>query len=94
MVKLLAGLLVNKSALRKEIARVQGETTAYLKQLRSMHRQCLNQSLETGYDYALYLALRRGLLMLEAQSAWLDEVCGFLSTGRIKGRLAERYIED
>jgi len=83
LLKLLAGLLVNKSAIRQEIARVRGKTSAYLEQLRSMHRQCLKQSLETGYDYALYLALRRGLLMVEAQSAWLDEVNRFLSTGEL-----------
>jgi hypothetical protein len=86
-VKLLAGLLVNKPALRKEIARVQGETTAYLKQLRSMHRLCLNQPLETAYDSALYLALRRGLLMVEAQSAWLGEVSRFFSNGELKRKM-------
>ena len=61
LVKLLAGLLVNTPALEREIARVQVETAAYLKQLRTMQKQCLSQPLETGYDRALYLALRRGL---------------------------------
>ncbi|MGA2882664.1 MAG: hypothetical protein ABSG13_27240 [Bryobacteraceae bacterium] len=28
-----------------------------------------------------YLALRRGLLLVEAQSAWLGEVSEFLSSG-------------
>jgi hypothetical protein len=74
-----------------------------------MHRQCLNHPLETGYDCALYLALRRGLLMVEAQSAWLVKWAAFCQpanspvnqrttppgggSGRLKRRLAERYIE-
>jgi DNA-binding PadR family transcriptional regulator len=78
LVKLLAGLLVNKAALEREIARVRDETGAYLKLLRSMQEQCLKRPPETGYDQALYLALRRGLLLVEAQLVWLDEVRGFL----------------
>ena len=79
LVKLLAGLMVNTPALEKEIARVQIGTETYLKQLRSMHEQCFGQPMETGYDRALYLALRRGLLMVEAQASWLREVSEFLS---------------
>jgi hypothetical protein len=40
----------------------------------------LKGPLETGYDHALYLALRRGLLLVEAQSVWLGEVTEFLSS--------------
>jgi DNA-binding PadR family transcriptional regulator len=82
LVKVLAGLLVNRRALQREIARVYDETGAYLKLLRSMEKQCLNRPLETGYDHALYLALRRGLLLFKAQSAWLEEVNEFLSSGK------------
>jgi DNA-binding PadR family transcriptional regulator len=78
LVKILAGLLVNPPALKREIARVQEGTAAYLKQLRLIEVECLNQPLESGYDRALYLALRRGLLVVEAQAAWLDEVSGLL----------------
>jgi DNA-binding PadR family transcriptional regulator len=90
LVKLLAGLLVNKPALEREIARAREATAAYLGQLRSMNRQCLKRPLETGYDHALYLALRRGLLLVEAQSVWLREVGEFLSSrteagGRLTG---------
>jgi len=87
LVKLLAGLMVNTPALRQEFARIQVETETYLKQLRSMHEQCICQPMETGYDRALYLALRRGLLMVEAQANWLREVSKFLSEKhRIKAR--------
>jgi DNA-binding PadR family transcriptional regulator len=83
LVKLLAGLLVNKPGLEREIARAQDGTAAYLKQLHSMHRQCLSRPLQGGYDHALYLALRRGLLLVEAQAAWLGEVSEFLSSGSL-----------
>jgi DNA-binding PadR family transcriptional regulator len=82
LVKLLAGLLVNRPALKREIARVQVATGAYLNQLHSMDEQCRKQPLETGYDRALFLALRRGLLVVEAQAAWLGEVSEFLSGER------------
>ena len=82
LVKLLAGLLVNTPALEREIARVQEGTSAYLEQLRALDKQCLNRPLETSYDHALYLALRRGLLMVEAQASWLREVSEFLSEKR------------
>jgi DNA-binding PadR family transcriptional regulator len=84
LVKLLAGLMVNKPGIQREIARTQRETTAYRQQLRSMQRSCLDQPLESGYDAALYLALRRGLLLVDAQLAWLGEVSRFLSHGELK----------
>jgi len=83
LVKLLAGLMVNKPAIKSEITRVQRQTAAYLDQLRSLQKGCLAQPLKTGYEFALYLALRRGLLLVEAQSAWLDEVSRFLSRGAL-----------
>jgi len=79
LVKLLAGLMVNTPALKREIARIQVATDAYLNQLHFMDKECRKQPLETGYDRALYLALRRGLLVVEAQSVWLGEVSEFLS---------------
>jgi DNA-binding PadR family transcriptional regulator len=83
LVKLLAGLLVNKPALKREISRVEEGTRAYQEQLRSLHSYCITQPLKTGYDYALFLALRRGLLMVDAQVTWLGEVSRFLSTGKL-----------
>lgn len=84
LVKLLAGLLIHEPALKQEIERVQRETATYLVTLRSMNKTCLSQPLETGYEQALFLALRRGLLLVEAQSAWLEEVSRFLSRGKLK----------
>jgi DNA-binding PadR family transcriptional regulator len=86
LVKILAGLMVNKPALEREIARVQADTGAYLKQLHSMDEQCRKQPIETSYDRALYFALRRGLLVVKAQSDWLKEVSEFLSSGEPRGK--------
>jgi DNA-binding PadR family transcriptional regulator len=84
LVKLMAGLLVNKPGLEKEITRVQNETAVFLEQLRAMDAICRSQPLLTGYDSGLYLALRRGLLLVEAQTVWLAEVKQFLSSGARK----------
>jgi len=86
LVKLMAGLLVNKPGLDREITRVQTENSLYLKQLREMDENCRKQPLQTGYDYGLYLALRRGLLLVEAQTLWLAEVKHFLSGGDLGSR--------
>lgn len=79
LVKVLAGLLVNKPALACEVARARRGVGAYLAQLRTIQRQCLAQPIESGYDQALYLALRRGLLVVKAESDWLGEVAEFLA---------------
>ena len=84
LVKLLAGLLVNPKALELEMSRVAKVTAAYLDSLRAMYASCRRQPLDNGYDQALYLALRRGLLVVGAQSEWLREVSRFLSSGKLK----------
>ena len=86
LVKLMAGLLVDKAALRREMSRVTAETEVIFGRFRAMRRECIRQPLEQlkAYDQALYLALRRGLLMAKAQTAWLGEVNEFLETGRLK----------
>ncbi len=86
LVKLMAGLLVNKPGLEREITRVQTENALYLKQLRVMDENCRKQPLQTGYEHGLYLALRRGLLLVEAQTVWLAEVKHFLSSGELSSR--------
>jgi len=86
LVKLMAGLLVDKASLHREMERVSVESRAILKQFRRMRRQCAGQPLETmaEYEQSLYLALRRGLLQVEAQTKWLGEVTEFLESGSLK----------
>jgi DNA-binding PadR family transcriptional regulator len=86
LVKLLAAPAVDKPALRNEIARVRAVTAGILHQLDAMRRECLRQPVQDmpEYDKTLYLALRRGLLLVEAQLAWLDEVTEFLDSGGLR----------
>jgi len=86
LVKMLAGTLVDKAALRVEFARVRTEIDAVMKQFRALERECLKQPLSkiSEYDQMLYLALRRGLLLGQAQDVWLAEVDEFLNTGRLR----------
>jgi len=93
LVKVLAGLLVNESGLKREIARVQEGTRAYLEQLRAMEKECAKQELKGGYDHALFLALRRGLLMVEAQRVWLEEVGRFLERGELRSRSRDHRLK-
>ena len=86
LVKLLAGTLVDKRAITREIERVRTVSAGVLKGLRTIRRQCLSQPLDEmpDYDKTMYLALRRGLLLAQAQVAWLDEVKDFLEDGTLK----------
>jgi PadR family transcriptional regulator AphA len=86
LVKLLAGMAIDRPALRQEIARVRQGMRMYLQQLREIRRLCLGQPLESlsDRDSALYLALRRGLLTVQANIEWLDEVSEFLENGHLK----------
>jgi DNA-binding PadR family transcriptional regulator len=86
LVKVMAGLLVDKPSLEREITRVTGEVEAVMKRFRRMRRECLPLPIETlpEYERALYLALRRGLLVVQAELTWLGEVSEFLERGRLK----------
>lgn len=86
LVKLLAGLLVDKAALHRETRRVTGEVDAVMRRFREMRRECLVRPFETMSDYerTLYLALRRGLLVVQAELTWLGEVEEFLEKGRLR----------
>jgi DNA-binding PadR family transcriptional regulator len=86
LVRILASSLLDRKALRPEIDRVETTTTSILAQLQTMRRECIARPLGklSPYDQALYLALRRGLLFVEAQRAWLNEVKDYLDSGRLK----------
>jgi len=86
LVKLLAGTLVDKAALRVEFARARREIAAVMKQFRAFERECLKQPIAKmpEYDRMLYLALRRGLLLGRAQDVWLAEVDEFLNSDRLR----------
>ena len=85
LVKLLGCEVVGREAFRPEFDRIRGIAEEWLRMLRKMRRECLRQR-EKGWsehEQVLYLALRRGVLLGEAQMRWLDEVDVYLSSGAL-----------
>ena len=50
-----------------------------------MQRECLRRRAEgwSEHEQILYLTLRRGLLLGQAQIRWLEEVSEFLESGKL-----------
>jgi PadR family transcriptional regulator, regulatory protein AphA len=78
LVKLLAGTLVDKPALRREVARVRERVHGLLDYLHKTEKICGSQLTNSDYDQSIFLALRHWILMVEAQAAWLQEVTAHL----------------
>ena len=83
LVKLLAAPAVGNAVLLREIERHQAVTSAVLGELRAKREACLETPLErmSEHEQILYLALRRGLLLVEAQLKWLAETRAYLESG-------------
>lgn len=86
LVKLLAGSCVEKAVLLDEIRRHKMVTDEIRDNCRVMQDACFSTPLESlsEHDRILYLALRRGVLIIEAQREWLQEVIDYLEDGRFK----------
>ena len=79
LVKLLALDIANRGEFRLEFDRVVNDAQAWLVELRALQRECLRTRKSwTEHDEVLFLALRRGLLVGEAQARWLSEVDAYL----------------
>jgi PadR family transcriptional regulator AphA len=76
LVKLLGCESVGREALRPEFDRIRGLGEEWLRNLRKMQRECRRRGENDSSEHqqVLYLALRRGILLGEAQMRWLDEV--------------------
>ncbi len=85
LVKLLANEVVGRKAFRNELERVRTIAAEWLHGLRTMRRECLRGRRKgwSEHEQVLYLAVRRGLLLGEAQVRWLNEVDDYLSSGRL-----------
>jgi PadR family transcriptional regulator AphA len=85
LVKLLASHVVERSSFQKELARIHERAQQWLQELRAMRRECLRtRATWSEHDRILYLTLRRGLLLGQAQLQWLNEVSEFISDGKLK----------
>ena len=85
LVKLLAGSVVEKSVLLDEIRRYKMVTNEIRDKCRAM-QDAFGAPVEamSEHDQILYLALRRGILLIEAQQEWLQEVIDYLADGRFR----------
>ena len=92
LVKLLAAPTVGPKTLLREIERQQAFTSAVLAEFRAKRDVCLAMPRERfgEHEEVLYLALRRGLLLVEAQSRWLGETREYFETGALEGRSARK----
>jgi DNA-binding PadR family transcriptional regulator len=83
LIKLLAAPTVGGDVLLREIERQQAGTRAFLAMLQAKQQFCLRLPEEnlSEYDRILFLALRRGLLLVEAQLEWLGEARAYFESG-------------
>jgi len=85
LVKLLAHPVADRRSFQRECDRILASAQEWLRTLRAMRRECVRER-EKGWsehDHVLYLALRRGLLLGEAQVRWLNEVRRYLASGEL-----------
>jgi hypothetical protein len=65
--------------------RIRTRAREWVNKLRAMQRECLRgRSGWTEHDQILYLTLRRGLLLGQAQLRWLGEVSEFIDNGKLR----------
>ncbi len=85
LVKLLGCNVVGADGFRPEFDRIREISEDWLRMLRTMNRECLRRRAQgwSEHEQVLYLALRRGLLLGEAQMRWLTEVDAYLTSGTL-----------
>jgi PadR family transcriptional regulator AphA len=85
LVKLLGSHVVDRRAFQQELERVRAQTREWVNGLRVIRRECIRGRSKgwSEHDQILYLTLRRGLLLGQAQLRWLEEVGAFLQNGQL-----------
>jgi PadR family transcriptional regulator AphA len=85
LVKLLGCHVVERRAFRDELERVRTLAQEWVNGLRAMRRECLRSRSQgwSEHEQILYLTLRRGLALGQAQLRWLGEVSEFLESGKL-----------
>ncbi len=85
LVKLLGCNVLGAQDFRPEFDRIREISDDWLRMLRTMNRECLRRRALgwSEHEQVLYLALRRGLLLGEAQMRWLTEVDVYLIRGEL-----------
>jgi PadR family transcriptional regulator, regulatory protein AphA len=85
LVKLLGSHVVDRRAFQVELERVRAGAQEWLDMLKAMRRECLRSRANgwSEHEQILYLTLRRGLLLGQAQMRWLGEVGEFFESGKL-----------
>jgi DNA-binding PadR family transcriptional regulator len=85
LVKLLGSHVVDRSAFQSELERIRARADEWMDELRAMRRECLRtRAVWSEHDKILYLTLRRGLILGQAQSKWLAEASEFIGSGKLR----------
>jgi PadR family transcriptional regulator, regulatory protein AphA len=85
LVKLLGCHVVERTVFQKEVERIRGSAQEWMNELRAMRRECVRtRAVWSEHDKILYLTLRRGLLLGQAQAKWLAEVSEFIENGKLR----------
>jgi PadR family transcriptional regulator AphA len=84
LVKLLGCHVVDRPVFQRELERIRARALEWVKELRAMRKECLRtRATWSEHDQILYLTLRRGLLLGQAQLKWLGEVSEFIESGKL-----------
>jgi DNA-binding PadR family transcriptional regulator len=84
LVKLLGCHVADQRMFYRELERIRCRATEWVSELRAMRRECLRgRPTWSEHDRILYLTLRRGLLLGQAQLRWLGEVSEFIQSGTV-----------
>jgi DNA-binding PadR family transcriptional regulator len=84
LVKLLGCHVVDRPVFHRELERIHTRAREWVKELQAMRRECLRtRSTWSEHDKILYLTLRRGLLLGQAQLKWLGEVSEYIESGKL-----------
>jgi DNA-binding PadR family transcriptional regulator len=85
LVKLLGSHVVDRRAFHQELERVRVQAQEWVSSLQAMRRECIRSRSKgwSEHEQILYLTLRRGLLLGQAQLRWLGEASEFLESGKL-----------
>jgi PadR family transcriptional regulator AphA len=85
LVKLLGSHVVDRQAFRRELHSIRTQAQEWVNTLKVMRRECIRSRAKgwSEHEQILYLTLRRGLLLGQAQLRWLGEVSEFLESGKL-----------
>jgi DNA-binding PadR family transcriptional regulator len=84
LVKLLGCHVADRRIFHRELERIRARAQDWVKELQAMRRECLRtRTTWSEHDKILYLTLRRGLLLGQAQLKWLGEVGEYIETGKL-----------